>query len=246
LTPRAAARPRVGAERRHGHWERAPREREDTGLVIGEWRLDNSGVFEPVALAGERYDPGVVQEPVKDGGGCGDVVEELAPILERAVGGHEGGSVFVAAHDDLEQVLPGMLGQLLEPHVVDDEEIGLQVLAQGAVLLVEGLLLEEVSDEIEDGDVANEAALLDGLVADGLGQVGLAEAGRPEKKDVGGLGDELASGQLEDLLLRDLGVEAPVEVLEGLEAHELGVTLAVLQMALFADVELVLEDIYGI
>jgi hypothetical protein len=67
-------------------------------------------------------------------------------------------------------------------------------------------------------------------------------ASRPEKKDVGGLGDELAGGQLEDLLLRDLGVEAPVEILERLEAHELGRALAVLQMALFAHVELVLED----
>jgi hypothetical protein len=48
-------------------------------------------------------------------------------------------------------VLSGVLGQLLEAHVVDDQEIGLEVMAQEPVLLIEGLVLQEVADEIEDG-----------------------------------------------------------------------------------------------
>ena len=113
MTLKAAAWPRVGAEHRHGHWERALREREDIGSVIGEWRLDYCGVLEAVALACESNDAGVVQEPVEDGDGSRDVVEEFSPVLEGPVGGHERGAVFMAAHDDLQQVLPGMLGQLL-------------------------------------------------------------------------------------------------------------------------------------
>jgi hypothetical protein len=142
------------------------------GVLVG----GPGGVFEPEAPAGEGDDAGVVEEAVEDGGGGRDVADQLAPVLEGPIGSHEGGPVFVAAHDDLEQVLSGVLGQLLESHVVDDQEIGLEVVAQEPVFLIEGLVLQEVADEIEDGGISHEQVALDGLVADRLGEVGLAEA----------------------------------------------------------------------
>ena len=39
--------------------------------------------------------------------------KQLAPFFQRPVAGHDGGAVFVAAHDDFQQVFAGVFGQLL-------------------------------------------------------------------------------------------------------------------------------------
>ena len=69
----------------------------------------------------------VVKEAVEDGRGAGHVTEELAPVFEWSVAGHDGASGLVAAHDDLEQVFAAPLGQLFHSHVVDDQEVGTEV-----------------------------------------------------------------------------------------------------------------------
>ena len=94
---------------------------------------------------------------------------------------------------------PECLGQLLQPHVVNDDQVGLQVSAQGLVLLVEGFVLHEVAHQIEDGAVEHQEVLADGFVADGLGQMGFADAGRAEEQHILGFADELAGGQIENL-----------------------------------------------
>jgi hypothetical protein len=207
-------------------WCRRVAERE-AAVRMGNWRSGlggvggAGGVFESEAFSGEGDNPGMVKEPVENGGGGGHIADELTPILEGAVGGHEGGAVFVAAHDDLQQVLTGVLGQLLQSHIVDDEQVGLEVMAQETVLLVEGLVLEKIADQIEDRGVADKQVALDRFVADGLGQMGFAQSRRTEEEDVGAFLDEVASGQLEELLLGQLGIKAPVEVLEGFQSVEL-------------------------
>ena len=75
-----------------------------------------------------------------------------------------------------------MFGQLFQAHVVNDDQVGLQIFAQGFVLLVEGFVLHEVAHQIEDGTVEHQEVQLDGLVADGLGQMGFADAGRPDEQ----------------------------------------------------------------
>jgi len=148
----------------------------------------------------------------------------------------------VAAHDDLQDVLAGPLGQLLEAHVVDDEQVGFEVLTQGAIFLEQGFVLEEIADEIEDGSIADEQVALDRFVADRLGDVGLAQTGRAKEEDIGVLADELTGGQVEELVLGQLWVKAPVKVLEGFEGMEPSDVFAAFEMTLAADVDLVLED----
>ena len=48
---------------------------------------------------------------------------------------------------------PECLGSCFEAHVVNDDQIGLEVSAQGLVLLVEGFVFHEVAHQIEDGAV---------------------------------------------------------------------------------------------
>ncbi len=47
--------------------------------------------MEPVAFPFDFDDLGVVDEPIEDGGGGGNVADEFIPLLDGAVGGHQGG-----------------------------------------------------------------------------------------------------------------------------------------------------------
>ena len=94
---------------------------------------------------------------------------------------------MVAAHDDLEQVFAAPLGQLFHSHVVDDQEVRTKVAGERGIVIAEGFFVEEVSYDVEYGTIENGAALLDGGVADSLGEVGLAGAWWPNEEDVSGV-----------------------------------------------------------
>ena len=72
-------------------------------------------------------------------------------------------------------------------------------------------------------------ALLDGVVADGLRQMGFAHGGRPDEEHVGGFADEPAGGQVVNDLTMDAGVELPVKVFERLQVVEVGGLRAALE-----------------
>ena len=57
---------------------------------------------------------------------------------------------FVAPHDDLEQHFAGAAGQLLHAHVIDDQQVGLQIPREHFVVFAEHLVVQEVAHHIED------------------------------------------------------------------------------------------------
>ena len=183
-----------------------------------------------------------MQEAVDDGASRGHIAEQLAPFFQGPVAGHNGGFVFVAPHDDFQQVFAGVFWQLLEPHVINDNEVRLQVSAEGLVLLVEGFVFHEVAHQIEDGAIEHEEVLTDGLVADGLGQMGFADAGRAEEQHVFGFADKPTTCQLKNLLLVDGEVEAPVKIVQRFQVAEVRQLGVPFHQALLADVEFVLTD----
>jgi hypothetical protein len=138
----------------------------------------------------------------------------------------------VASQDDLQEVFSRAFRQGFESHVVDDDEIGLEVFAQHLVLLIEGFVAQDVAHEVEDGAVEDVAALFDGLVAQGLGEVGFADSGRADEEDVVGVAQVIACGQFEDLAAVDRGVKLPIEVFEAFEGAEVGGFGAPAEMAL--------------
>src|SRR6266542_2446789 len=64
--------------------------------------------FEPVAVALEGDDGGVVDQPVDHGGSDHVVAEDLAPAAERLVGGDDQAGAFVAGGDELEEQVGGL------------------------------------------------------------------------------------------------------------------------------------------
>ena len=74
---------------------------------------------ETIASPRDGDDLGPGQEPIEDGRSGRNVADQQSPVLQGAVGGHEGRPHLEAAHDDLEQMLPALPGEILESHVVD-------------------------------------------------------------------------------------------------------------------------------
>ncbi len=102
--------------------------------------------------------------------------------------------------------------------------------------------MERVSDVVEDGAIEGGVALLDGGVADCLGEVGLAGGWGRHEEEVSGVVEELAGGQFEELRAGQRGVEVPVELVDGLQVPEAGELGAAIELAMVADGDFVLED----
>src|SRR5690606_37800712 len=105
-------------------------------------------------------------------------------VLERPVGGHHCAAQFVATHEDFEQKLSAPFWELFDSHVIEDQEIGLEVLCHDLVMPLERLVVHQVADRIEDAAIEDGEAGLDQSAADALGQVTFADTRRPREKNV--------------------------------------------------------------
>jgi hypothetical protein len=63
----------------------------------------------------------VMQQPIKHRADRGDIAEQLAPVLDRTIGGEQCAETFVAAHDDFQQILGSGVWDFAHAEVVDDE-----------------------------------------------------------------------------------------------------------------------------
>ena len=102
-----------------------------------------------------------MQKAVEDGCGRRHVFDELAPFLQRPVGGHQSGAHFVASRDDLEQVFAGLGRKLGDAHVVDDKEVALEVALHGALVLAVEAVVAEVGQDVEDRAIEHSFACFD-------------------------------------------------------------------------------------
>jgi len=96
---------------------------------------------------------GVVNKAVQNGCGGGNIVEEFSPLLDRSVGSHKGGSVFIKSHDNLQENFDGFGWQNSQAHVVDLQEIWLEKAVHGLVQLSRRLVGLELAKQVEDGGV---------------------------------------------------------------------------------------------
>ena len=200
------------------------------------------GVLGAVAFTLDFNKVSVMEESVEDGCGGGDIADEFAPFFEGAVGGHESGAEFVAAHDDLKEVFAGFGWELFDAHVVYDEQVAFEVALQGAFVAGGICVVAQVVKDVEDGAVEDDFVGFDELVADGLSEVTFASAGRADEEDVFVTFKEVSGCEVVDLFAVDAGIEAEVEAVEGAQFAEVGGFSAALDHALLAHVEFVLED----
>lgn len=98
---------------------------------------------------------GVVEQAVEERRDGGGVAEQLAAVVDGAVGREQRRGAFVAAHDHLEQILAGGVRELAHPEIVDDEqwhrrEIGEESLARAVESGVGDLFDEAVRLAVDD------------------------------------------------------------------------------------------------
>src|SRR5687768_15178802 len=96
-----------------GTRKRAPSSRRLRGLRFTGFgfnrsilRLLPSGgsmIFEPIAPASNGNSLGMMQKAIQDCASGGHIAQKFAPFLQRSVAGHDGGPVFIPAHDHFEK-----------------------------------------------------------------------------------------------------------------------------------------------
>ena len=86
--------------------------------------------LEPVGLALDGEDFGVMDETIDEGDHASGIGKDLAPFCEWAVGGHDGALVLVTSTDELEQQVGMAIGIGEVSDLVDDEQARVGVAAQ--------------------------------------------------------------------------------------------------------------------
>jgi len=185
----------------------------------------------------------MMQEPVEQRGDGGGVAEELSPLVDRTVGGEHRGGPLVTAHDELEQVLGGGVGQLAHAEVVDDEQVRAGELGEVVLAGVGERRLGEFFEEGVRFAVEDAVALLDRGASDGLGEMTLPGTGLADQEDVLALCDEARGGEFEDECAVDLLVKSKVETVErAVGVSESGLLVSPCEEAVLAALELVGDE----
>ena len=184
-----------------------------------------------------------MQQSVEEGAHGGIVAEQLAPVVDGAVGCHDGADALVATHDDFEQVLSGGVRQLAHAEVVDDEQgHGADLLHEVLPRTVEGRI-GELFDQGVGFLVEHFVAVVNRSEADGLREVALAGPRRPEKQAVLALQQEAPRREFEDQLLVHLRIEGEVEVVEcAAPVAEVGLLDAAFDKSVTAPVQFVMHQ----
>jgi hypothetical protein len=124
------------------------------------------------------------------------------------------------------RISPLLAGSSFQSHVVDDEQLGLEVARQEAVFLGCSPFGTQVPHQIEDAAVLHAQAGAHRLHPEGQGKVTFPDAGRPDEEHVAGVPDPLTGCQMHDPGTRDAGIEAEVEVGKSAAIAEPGMPVA--------------------
>jgi stage V sporulation protein SpoVS len=162
----------------------------------------------------------VVHQAIDERRGHHGVAQDLPPLLEAPVGGHDDRAPLVAAgHQREEQVgRLALKGQVAD--LIHDEDVVALEAAQLDLERVPVLGGLQAGHPVGRRGEGHPVPRLAGLDAERDGQVGLARARGPEEADVGRLGDPGEPGQVLHQRSLGRGLGGPVEVLERLQGWE--------------------------
>ena len=149
---------------------------------------------------------------------------------------------MIAFVDDVVQIIGLLIGQGLEPKVVNDQEIGAAVVFHQPVagqIGVSGLKRPEQTRRL---DIADLKAAADRLVSQGQGDVGLPDTYRPAQTDVVLVLDEVTGPQIIDAAALNGRIELEVELFERLEVAKAGFLEPAGKLALGSSFEFILNQ----
>nr|CAA55962.1 unnamed protein product [Pseudomonas fluorescens] len=139
--------------------------------------------------------------------------------------------------------MPGIFLQRRQAPVVQNQDIDLGQLLQGAPEATVAVGDAQLLQQARGAQVQRAVALATGLVAQGAGEPGLADAGRAGQQQVVPLTDPVTTGQGRDQALVQRAATAPVEVFQaGAGVLELGLFTQPLQALVVAPGQLAVEQ----
>jgi len=83
----------------------------------------------------------------------------------------------VATHDDFEQELTALFRQMLHAHVVEDQQVWFEVAIEDSIVSLEGFVVQEVANAVENAAVVNGEAVSNQLSSNALNDVTFSDAG---------------------------------------------------------------------
>ena len=132
--------------------------------------------------------------------------------------------------------------ELLHPEVFEDEQVDARELLDEIAARAGGVRLGEVGGQIERAAHERAAAGANRADRDGRRDVRFADAGWADQQHAGVGLDEAGAGQFDDLRLRNLRIEAPVEIGERLHDGDARLFQPAREEAIGASGELVLDE----
>ncbi len=198
-------------------------------------------VLQTIALASNIDYLGVMQEAVKDGRGGRYVADQLAPLFQRTIRCHHRRLQFVPPHDHLKKVFARPLGQRLDAHVVNYQQVALEVFVHNLVLPGEGFVTHKIANNIEDRPVLHRKPILDSLITDGLCDVTFTHTGRANQQNISALTNELAGSKVIHRLPRHRRIERKIKAVYRLEFPEHRLLETPLDHPFAANLNLVLQ-----
>ena len=179
-------------------------------------------VFQSIASAGYLDDLSVVQDAIEDSRRRRYITDQFAPLFQWPVGSHDGEAQLIPSHDNLKEILAGLLGQLFDTHIVDHQKIDFEVTVHGLDVVTKVLGLGQFSDSVEDRAIEHGKADLGGLVSDRLYEMRFTNPWRTQDEQIGFVSYEVAGGQIHDLTSLDRRIEGEVKTLQTFEIPEAG------------------------
>jgi hypothetical protein len=173
-----------------------------------------SALMKAKALPLHLNDLGVSQEPIKNGGGCRYVTQELPPILSRSICGNQCGTRFVTAHKDFEEIFGGTGAELLHAEVLKDKKIDARELIDESAPFARGFSFGKILSQIENTPNDGSVAGSDGTDGNSNGDVGFPDTGRSDQQNALMGGNEASCGQFHELRAGYLRIEGEIKVRE--------------------------------
>ena len=182
-----------------------------------------------------------MEQAIEEGGDRRGVAEELAPVIDGAIGRQQRGRAFVAPHDQFEQIFGRGVGQLAHTQVVDDEERDGRQRREVCLACIRERGLRDLFQQRVGFPIEDAVALLNDGASDGLGEMALARAGWAEEEDIFPLADKPTGGKVVHEAPIHLLVEIKVEAIEG----AVGIAEARLFVSPFEQTVLPTEEFVG-
>ena len=113
----------------------------------------------------------VLKQAIKERGGDNGIAEDLTPFGEAAVGGEDHGALLVAGVDELEEQVAAAGNDRQVSDFIHDQQRGATQEANALAQLAFPFGLGERTDDIGQACEVDAAAGLDGLDAEGSGEI---------------------------------------------------------------------------